>query len=194
MINSQLRRQLQEQLLNNKAVNQEFDRTAEKFFQRAKQKMLRAFDAHVVTQELESTSGSGLLPRGTLFGFLGFEKGDNPIEPLRALLEKSIILRPGKAKKNTATKSYAVVIPSVNELYAATPLPWAPGRSWVKAVEFGISGLGNYMAIESDRSRSGEGIQVKSANLGGKFKNTSYISSILKNFQKELLSSGIKIL
>lgn len=194
MINSQLRRQLQEQLLNDKTVNQEFDRTAQKFFQRAKQKMLRAFDSHVVTQELESTTGRGLLPRGTLFGFLGFDKGDDPIEPLRSLLDKSIILRPGRTKRNSASKSYAVAIPSVNELYAATPLPWAPGRSWVKAVEFGISGLGNYMSIESDRSRSGEGIQVKSANLGGRFKNMSYVSSILKNFQKELLSSGIKIL
>jgi hypothetical protein len=94
---------------------------------------------------------------------------------------------------NQGERVYVATIPTKDELYAATPLPWAPGRSWLKAVEFGISGLGNYMAVSSSSSRSGEGIQVENANLGGRFRNVSYVSSILKNMQKELLSLGVTI-
>ena len=188
-----LKEQLQAQLLNDTNVNKEFDRVAREQFMLAKQKMLKEFDSHQVTKELESFGESGLIPRGTLFGFLGFDKGDDPITPLRNLLDRATILKPGKIRRGRAEKSYTVIIPTKDQLYSATPLPWAPGRSWLKAVEFGISGLGNYMAIETDRSRSGEGIQVKNANLGGRFKNTSYLSSILKNMQKQLLTLGITI-
>lgn len=191
--NKILKQQLEAQILNDANVNKEFDRIAREQFMLAKQKMLKEFDSHQVTKELENFGESKLIPRGTLFGFLGFDKGDDPVAPLRDLLDRATILKPGRIRRGRAQKSYAVTIPTKEELYSATPLPWAPGRSWLKAVEFGISGLGNYMAIETDRSRSGEGIQVKNANLGGKFKNIQYLSSILKNMEKNLLTLGITI-
>lgn len=191
--NRALQASLKGQILNDRKIVQEFDRIAQREFGKIKRKMMREFENHEVTKGLESFGGSDLVPRGTLFGFLGFERGQNPVEPLRNALERGTILKPGRVRMNRGEKVYVAMIPSKDDLYSVTPLPWAPGRSWLKAVEFGISGLGNYMVVTSSSSRSGEGIQVEGANLGGKFKNVSYISSILKNLQKELLSLGITI-
>ena len=188
-----LRESLKSQILKDSNVVREFDRVAQEQFQKIKSKMLSAFENHQVTKDLESLGGSDLVPRGTLFGFLGFEKGDNPVQALRDILERGTTIRPGRIRMNQGERVYVATIPTKDELYAATPLPWAPGRSWLKAVEFGISGLGNYMAVSSSSSRSGEGIQVENANLGGRFRNVSYVSSILKNMQKELLSLGVTI-
>ena len=188
-----LKQSLQSQLLQDRNVVREFDRVAQEQFQKIKKKMLAEFENHQVTKDLESFGSSDLVPRGTLFGFLGFEKGQNPVDALRDVLERGTTIRPGRIKMNQGERVYVVTIPTKDELYAATPLPWAPGRSWLKAVEFGISGLGNYMAVSSSSSRSGEGIQVENANLGGRFRNVKYVSSILKNMQKELLSIGMTI-
>ena len=188
-----LKQSLQSQLLQDRNVVREFDRVAQEQFQKIKKKMLAEFENHQVTKDLESFGSSDLVPRGTLFGFLGFEKGQNPVDALRGVLERGTTIRPGRIKMNQGERVYVVTIPTKDELYAATPLPWAPGRSWLKAVEFGISGLGNYMAVSSSSSRSGEGIQVENANLGGRFRNVKYVSSILKNMQKELLSIGMTI-
>ena len=188
-----LRESLKSQILKDSNVGREFDRVAQEQFKKIKSKMLSAFENHQVTKDLESLGGSDLVPRGTLFGFLGFEKGDNPVQALRDILERGTTIRPGRIRMNQGERVYVATIPTKDELYAATPLPWAPGRSWLKAVEFGISGLGNYMAVSSSSSRSGEGIQVENANLGGRFRNVSYVSSILKNMQKELLSLGVTI-
>ena len=188
-----LKQSLQSQLLQDRNIVREFDRVAQEQFQKIKKKMLAEFENHQVTKDLESFGSSDLVPRGTLFGFLGFEKGQNPVDALRDVLERGTTIRPGRIKMNQGERVYVVTIPTKDELYAATPLPWAPGRSWLKAVEFGISGLGNYMAVSSSSSRSGEGIQVENANLGGRFRNVKYISSILKNMQKELLSIGMTI-
>ena len=191
--NRALQASLKGQLLKDRNVIREFDRIAQQEFLKIKRRMMREFNNHQVTKGLESFGGSDLVPRGTLFGFLGFERGQNPVEPLRNALERGTTLKPGRVRQGQGQKVYVANIPTKDELYSVTPLPWAPGRSWLKAVEFGISGLGNYMQISSSTSRSGEGIQVEGANLGGKFRNISYISSILKNLQKELLSLGMTI-
>ena len=152
--------------------------------------MLQEFDSHIVTQGLKSHTGAGLVSKGSLFGFLGFSEGADPTKELRDLLERTIMFRFASQSTKSAERIYTVTIPSRDDIFAATPLPWAQGRSWVKAVEHGISGIGNYMNIASPNSRSGEGIQSKT-NKGGRFRNTSYISTILNNFKKKLLSSGI---
>ena len=115
------------------------------------------------------------------------------MEELRRLLVKKLYDKVFKQTAQKSSRTYKVSIPSKDEIYNATPLRWAPGRSWVKAIEFGISGMGNYMEVNSPQSRSGEGIQSKTSNSGGRFRNTSYISSILTNFQKKLLAKGINL-
>jgi len=79
-----------------------------------------------------------------------------------------------------------VTLPEAQEIFKATPLPWAPGRSWAKGIESGLSGLGYYLKKSSGGSRSGLGVQTsQKVRKGVKFNNTKYISSFLKKYQKQ---------
>ena len=191
--NAALKKIIHAQVLRNTKVKKAFDQKIISFFERSKKEMLRELDNHPITRDLQNNIDSGTVTRGTLFGFLGFEMGEDPVRELRSLLEKNCRIRFYKENVKKAVRTYIVTIPTKDDIYAATPLRWAPGRSWVKAVEFGISGMGNYIEIESPKSRSGEGIQSKTSNNGGRFRNTSYISTILVSFQKKLLNQGIKL-
>ena len=73
-------------------------------------------------------------------------------------------------------------------------MPWAKGRSWVRGVEHGMSGIGQYMYGNKDfsQSRSGSAIQNKGKLRGGNFRNTSYISEIRRNFIKNLRKFSTK--
>ena len=97
-----------------------------------------------------------------------------------------------KNNNRQGVRTYRVEIPNKDDIYSATPLPWASGRSWVKAIEQGMSGMGNYIQLESSVSRSGEGFQAKNSS-GGVFRNTSYISSIINNFKVKLQSYGLSL-
>jgi len=185
-----LKKELERAVLNDRKVARAMDMKAREYFESAKNKMLSEFDGHPVTIALQTGTSGGLVSKGTLFGFLGFASGEDPTSTLRNFLQKSCVLRPQPSKKKGTTKDYLAVIPTKDELYMVTPLPWAGGRSWLKAIEFGISGMGNYMPVKSPSSRSGEGIQSQS-NTGGNFRNTSYISSILNNFKRNLTGRGV---
>ena len=80
-------------------------------------------------------------------------------------------------------------MPTADELYAATPLPWASGRSWLHGVENGMSGLGKYMySTDFPTSRSGAGIQTKSEK-GGSLMGVTYLTNggILDEFRESLI-------
>lgn len=188
-----LKTSLQAQLLSSKKVQKKFDEEVEKKFKTYKIEMLRELDSHPITKDLQNNVDSGLVTRGTLFGFLGFESGEDPVRELRDLLESFCVIKFSKQNTLKAIRTYTARIPTRDEIYSATPLRWAPGRSWVKAIEFGISGMGNYIEKKTNKSRSGEGIQSKTSNLGGKFRNAPYISSILNKFIKKIQGQGIKI-
>jgi hypothetical protein len=157
-----------------------------KQFKEIKERMLSDFNNHTVTRELEqktSADPSAFVSRGSLFGFIGFEKADNPTEIIREMLNKAsleFVRIEGKAI------NFRVSYPSMEELFLATPLPWATGRSWLKGIESGISGLGRYLNVDSADSRSGGGIQSISNIGGGRFRTTKYISEILNNFIKKI--------
>ena len=185
-----LKKALGAQVLNDKKLQKQFDQEAFKKFNTAKAIMLRELDNHAITKDLQGSGDSGLVPRGTLFGFLGFMEGEDPVGPLRDLLETKCTMTFFKNQTNSVTRTYVAQVPNKEELYAATPLPWASGRSWLKGIEQGLSGMGNYIDSDSDYSRSGEGLQTENANLGGRLKNTSYRSTILNNFKKRLISGG----
>jgi hypothetical protein len=191
--NRTLKAALQSQVLANKKIQKSFDQEVEKKFQIYKTEMLRELDSHPITKDLQNNVDSGLVARGTLFGFLGFENGEDPVRELRDLLETFCIIKFSKQNTLKGIRTYTAKIPTRDEIYNATPLRWAPGRSWVKAIEFGISGMGNYIEKKTNKSRSGEGIQSKTSNLGGKFRNAPYISSILNKFIKKIQSQGIRI-
>jgi len=159
----------------------------EKKVKAAQQNLLKNFEKHPVTVEIQggptATNVSGTLGGiGNLFTYIGFSDGDRPLTTLRILLEKYEI-RYHHAKTRTTIN---ITVPTSAELFKATPMPWATGRSWAKGIETGISGLGRYLYQDSPRSRSGGAVQTKGKLRGGKFSNTSYLSSLLNNYYKEI--------
>tara|TARA_R110000751_G_scaffold280081_1_gene382570 strand:- start:450 stop:1052 length:603 start_codon:yes stop_codon:yes gene_type:complete len=176
-----------------KAVHREVSYTKgikeviEKKVKEAQQNLLKNFEKHPVTAEISSGAKSSNLSgtlggTGNLFTYIGFSSGDKPLASLRVLLEVYEI-RYHHAKGRTTIN---ITVPTTAELFKATPMPWATGRSWAKGIETGISGLGRYLYQDSAHSRSGGAVQVKGKLRSGKFSNTSYLSSLLNNYYKEI--------
>ena len=157
-----------------------------KEFNIIKKEMMSEFNNHQVTKELEqktNTDSSAFVGNGSLFGFIGFDSSDEPTSIVREMLESSQIKF---VKIRGAIVDFKILYPSKEELFEATPLPWAAGRSWLRGIEVGLSGLGRYLNIQSDASHSGGGIQADNNVRSGRFKNTQYISQILNNFIKKI--------
>jgi hypothetical protein len=158
-------------------------------FQKIKNKMIVEFLNHPVTRELkqgiDASNVSGTLGGITnLFSFIGFDSNSDPTKSIEDILQQT---RFEYAKARPTTIEFSIYIPDPKDVFAVTPMPWAAGRSWAKGIESGISGLGYYLKVERDNSRSGLGIQSsRKVRKGGvKFKNTQYISALLKKYKKE---------
>ena len=158
-------------------------------FQKTKNKMIVDFLNHPVTLELKaginSSNISGTLGGATnLFSFIGFDSSYDPIKPIENVLNQTDYRF---VKTTSKSVEFLIDIPEPKEIFSATPMPWATGRSWAKGIESGISGLGYYLKVSRDGSRSGLGIQSsKKVRAGGvRFKNTQYISALIKQYKKE---------
>ena len=159
-----------------------------------KKEALAEFEAHPVTKELQrgpSGGGSSLLGgRGNFFGFLGFREGEQPVEIVRDTLDDHIKIRnpKGTLKKISDTSfvwEFDINIPSATEIYNITPLAWS-SKSWVKAVERGLTNYTKTIFKESQDSRSGVALQAKQ-NIGFiTFRPTPYITNILKKLKAQL--------
>lgn len=179
-----LQRQAPRQLKN------KFKKEVDKKFKRIKNEMIKEFLQLPVTQELlqgpDGSNISGTLGGVTnLFAFIGFDKGDQPIAPILQLLENTSIEYSKELRqiKNIGI-SYNVNLPTSEQIFAITPMPWAVGRSWAKGIETGISGLG-YLLRKNSRGRSGAAIQSRVKVRGGRFKNTAYISAFINKYKKK---------
>ena len=160
----------------------------QKAFQKKKNEMIAEFLNHPVSLEIKggvsAKNISGTLGGITnLFSFIGFDSTDNPIDSGVQVLQTTTF----EQTSYRANKiNYKVNLPSKDQIFDATPLPYIPGRSWAKGIETGISGLGFYLKKRSSASRSGFGIQSKyQARKGVKFKNIKYISFLLKKYETE---------
>lgn len=151
--------------------------------------MIAEFLNHPVTIEIKEGIGaknlSGTLDGVTnLFSFIGFDRSSNPTDQIEDMLYRTNF----KFDRYTSKEIiYSVYIPDAKEIFAVTPIPWATGRSWAKGIETGISGLGYYLKVDRDNSRSGLGIQSprKVRKKGVKFNNISYISALIKKYKKK---------
>lgn len=159
-----------------------------KRFNEIKEDMLDSFNFHPVTKEIEMGASaeniSGTIKgEGNLFSFIGFSSGDNPVEIIRKRLENTNI-----TIKFRSAEVFEIFVnsPDRQEIFRISPLPWASGRSWVKGIEQGMSGLGRFLYGNYPSSRSGAGVQVKSNIKKVTFKNVSYISSILRKFENDV--------
>lgn len=160
----------------------------EKEVEKIKNEIIEEFENHPVTQEIEggitATNISNTLDGITnLYSFIGFESGDNPLDPIREQLKK-INLRYTINSKGELI--FTVEFPTAKDIFKVTPMPWATGRSWAQGIEVGISGLGYYIK-STINSRSGLGVQSqKPVRNGVRFRNTKYISYLINLYTKKL--------
>ena len=174
---------------------------AEERAEEAKKELLKEFEESKITQELQAGSGNmknisrnllGLpYGKGSLFGFIGFNHGDDPVSEVRSYLKATGHLyktsRFQKRGKTGGTYEFKVETPDINAIESLTPMPWEGGRSWVRGIERGISGLGYYIANHSRLSRSGQGIQSKNVyNQAAMYKPSKYMSQMISNFIRVL--------
>jgi hypothetical protein len=165
-------------------------------FQKIKNELIQEFKNHPVTIEIEGGPDAQNISRtlggkGNLFSFIGFNEGDKPTRVIYDKLE-SITLGSTIIMKDGGSRT-TVMYPTADDIFDATPMPWAEGRSWARGIESGISGLGLYLN-KKDIGRSSAGIQRKSKAQAGKFRNTKYISKMIKDFERKILTlDGIRI-
>lgn len=157
---------------------------------RAKKEMVKDFLNLSITREILAGPGSSNISGtlggyGNLFSFIGFGLGDSPIDPIVVLLNQTTyrftnLSTRGKIK-------LIITLPSPQDIFAVTPLPWAPGISWAQRIERGLSGLGQYLNKSSNNSRSGAGIQTPNTIRSGGFSNSPYVSSFINKWNKKFL-------
>lgn len=193
---------------DSKALVKEATRIAEdEYFYPAVKNLQYNFEDDDVTQEIEDGVGASNISDTlsdipeeyeegrNLFSFIGFDQGTNPVDELRPFFDPShpdgpkIRYLKGSSAKGLEFR-FAITIPDKDKIYNATPMPWAPGLSWVDRIEKGIPGLGHFLNKEGKAgSRSGGGIQLKNQIRSGRFKNRSYLTKLLKEFLKDVKGS-----
>ena len=173
-------------------VLQKTRKIVEKGFEKEKQFLLESFESHPVTRELiegpEAGNSSGtLMGYGNLFGFIGFSEGASPISPVRQMLNLATRIKSVRRAPGSNTRiNININVPDLEDFREIAPLPWEPGRSWVEGIERGISGLGYYLNLRRPSSRSGGGVQIENKLRVMAFKNTKYMSEIIRNFTLRL--------
>ena len=171
-----------------KALRRDLEKEAKRKFKRIKAEMIKEFLSHPITQEImEGPSApniSGTLGGvSNLFAFIGFDAGNQPVAPILERLEAVSIIYNKEYKEKGIGVSFNVFLPTAEDIFAITPLPWATGRSWAEGIERGISGLG-YL-VKKSGGRSGAAVQSRVNKVrGGGFQNTPYISSFIKRYKK----------
>tara|TARA_R100000951_G_C2637689_1_gene179834 strand:+ start:822 stop:1406 length:585 start_codon:yes stop_codon:yes gene_type:complete len=171
-----------------KAVRRDFEKEVRKEFKKIKDEMLKEFLTDSVTLELLEGAGatniSGTLGGvSNLFAFIGFDSGEQPITPILQLLEGTQINYKQEIRKTEIGVEFDVSLPTAQDIFAVTPLPWASGRSWAEGIERGLSGLG-YLLRKSG-GRSGAAVQSRVNKVrSGRFQNRPYISSLIRKYRK----------
>ncbi len=171
-----------------KAVRRDFEKEVRKEFKKIKDEMLKEFLTDSVTLELlegvGATNISGTLGGvSNLFAFIGFDSGEQPITPILQLLEGTQINYKQEIRKTEIGVEFDVSLPTAQDIFAVTPLPWASGRSWAEGIERGLSGLG-YLLRKSG-GRSGAAVQSRVNKVrSGRFQNRPYISALIRKYRK----------
>ncbi len=171
-------------------------------FYRAKRNMLREFNTHLITLELEagpsysSKNISGTLEGyGNLFSFLGFDSGDRPTERVRDILiqETTYISTPTFRNNRWIFK---VNYPSRSQIVSETDGDlgrWNDG-SWIDLVEKGAPGIIFYLNLKKSNasSASNYGFQTPwEINDDLSFSPKPYLTEILRKFRDRINNSEI---
>ena len=160
-------------------------------FAKEKRRFISQFLSHEITTDiLFGTNSAGTLSKvnGSLFGFIGFDEGDDPIGELERVIRDSVGVNPASLRMvgedgRSVFFEVKTVVPTESLLRQATPMPWAGGKSWLFGIEReGISGLGRFIPDYSgEGSRSGQGIQASRKDLrNATFKKKDYVLKLVK--------------
>lgn len=176
------------------SIQEEALKKAEKQINEMRGQVIRDFENHPVTKELENGADSENLSEtlngmGNLTTYIGFPPGSDPTEPIKNLLQGIKIN--SKSEKvidgNSVSFKFEVVAPTIEEIESVGSLPFEQGQSWIKGIENGISGFGAYIYGKMfANSRSGKGLQSKKTFRQGTFKPVKYISEIMSNFYSKI--------
>jgi len=149
------------------------------------------FERHPVTLEIKggnsASASSGVTSGyGNLFSFIGFEEGSRPTTNIKQILDEKIQFNIRSLSPDGLFK-ITMQIPTLEEVFSASPIPWAEGSSWAEGIEKGISNIGSYVYTNSrfSGSRSGSGLQ-SSNGAGAVFNTTPYMSKIIEDFKRNL--------
>ena len=171
-----------------KELRRNFEKEIKDKFKKIKNELIKEFLSDPVTIEiLQGSSGTNI--SGTLggvsnlFAFIGFSSGEQPISPILQSLENIQITYNKEIRKRGIGVEFDVSLPTAQDIFSITPLPWASGRSWAEGIERGLSGLG-YL-LRKDGGRSGAAVQSRVNKVrGGRFQNRPYISALIKKYTK----------
>ncbi len=171
-----------------KELRRDFEKETKDKFKKIKNELIKEFLSDPVTIEiLQGARGSNI--SGTLggvsnlFAFIGFDSGEQPISPILQSLENIQITYNKEIRKRGIGVEFDVSMPTAQDIFAITPLPWASGRSWAEGIERGLSGLG-YL-LRKDGGRSGAAVQSRVNKVrSGRFQNRPYISALIKKYTK----------
>ncbi len=164
----------------------------------AQNAMVDEFEEHRVTKEIDGGidyNGPSVIKyfssegNANLYSFIGFSAGTDPLKVLRELLKYPIQVK--LATRNTNTYYFQVLVPTVEDIETATPMPdeYVSGSfSWAAGVEDGgLLGINTFLAIRVAASRSGGGIQVNMKHpTDSSIEKVPYITDILEAFRKRL--------
>lgn len=171
--------------------------------EKLKKTMIEEFLRHPITRELADKNtaenySQTLVGYGNLYSFIGFDYPEDPIAPILDLLNATKI----EVKLIGDNLFLNIKMPTPDDVWSVTPMPWADGRSWAKGIESGISGLNFYLSIQKagvkalkafEDSRSGTAIQSKKViTPSARYVPTQYISNFLKKYKTKFSSLGKK--
>tara|TARA_Y100001972_G_scaffold128153_1_gene187713 strand:- start:2411 stop:3043 length:633 start_codon:yes stop_codon:yes gene_type:complete len=179
---------------NDRAMGRTIRNFVEPKLQKKQDRLVKNFKTSKITLELKAgptaSNSSGILGGyGNLFSFIGFDAGTDPTEVIEKIFEQKFRFRVRRINK-TGKYKITFFIPSIEEIYGLTPLPWASGSSWVDGIEKGMSNVGSFLYSSRgfEQSRAGTGIQAKNKSSGVTFRNTPYITKLLNNFKRTLVN------
>jgi hypothetical protein len=171
--------------------------------EKLKRSMIEEFLRHPITRELldKNTAenySQTLVGYGNLYSFIGFDYPEDPVAPILDLLNAIKI----DVRLIGDNLFLNIKMPTPDDVWLVTPMPWADGRSWAKGIESGISGLNFYLSIQKagvkalrafQDSRSGTAIQSKKViTPSARYVPTQYISTFLKKYKTKFSSLGKK--
>jgi hypothetical protein len=172
-----------------KIINQRVKEAAESTFKDVVAGIEQDILNHPISRELISHKSPSSLfssPRGSLFGFMGFKEGRNPVQELLNFLKSPSgfqlkVSRTGIFLLNRGIKA-TLTGPSDLDLVQNNIVvdEWNDGRSWPEMLESGMVGLSRFLS-ERSVGRSKEGILLKQTlQRADTLEPVEYLSPIFK--------------